>query len=74
MSTIENIPKFWWLKHYIIDKGYDVGHPLFSLGHIIWLAVIVLLCILVTKRYKKAAKNKQDLYRKICAMMVFTLE
>ena len=34
MSTIENIPQFWWLKHYIRDNSYDVGHPLFSLIHI----------------------------------------
>lgn len=74
MSTIKNIPQFWWLKHYIIEKGYDVGHPLFSLGHIIWLAIIILLCILVAKRYKKNTKSKQDLYRKICAMIVFALE
>ena len=74
MSTIKNLPQFWWLKHYIMDKGYDVGHTLFSLGHIIWLTFIILICILVTKRYKKADKNKQNLYRKICAMIVFSLE
>lgn len=74
MSTIENISQFWWLKHYIRDNSYDVGHPLFSLGHIIWLAVIILISILVAKRYKNTTKNKQDLYRKICAMIVFTLE
>ena len=74
MSTIKNVPQFLWLKHYIMDKGYDVGHPLFSLGHIIWLAVIILICILVTKRYTKTTKNKQDLYRKICAITVFALE
>ena len=74
MSTIENIPQFLWLKHYIMDKGYNVGHPLFSLGHIIWLVVIILICILVAKRYTKTTKNKQDLYRKICAITVFALE
>ncbi len=74
MSTIKNIPQFWWLKHYIMDNGYNVGHPLFSLGHIIWLAAIILICILVAKRYKKTTKDKQDLYRKICAMIVFALE
>ncbi len=74
MSTIENIPQFWWLKHYIRDNGYNVGHSLFSLGHIIWLAIIILTCILVAKRYKKASKNQQNLYRKICAMIVFALE
>ena len=74
MSTIKDIPQFWWLKHYIMDRGYDVGHPLFSLGHIIWLVVIILICILVAKRYTKTTKNKQDLYRKICAITVFALE
>ena len=74
MSTIKNIPRFWWLKHYIMDKGYDVGHSLFSLGHIIWLAVIILVCILVAKKYKKASKKKQDSFRKRCAMIIFTLE
>lgn len=74
MSTIKNIPQFWWLKHYIMDKGYDVGHSLFSLGHIILLTIIILICILVAKRYKKAPNNKKNLYRKICAMIVLTLE
>ena len=74
MSTIKNISQFWWLKHYIMDKDYDVGHPLFSFGHILWLAVIILICILVIKRYKKTTKSKQDLFRKICAMIVFALE
>ena len=74
MSTIKNIPQFWWLKHYIMDKGYNVGHALFSFGHIIWLIIILLTCILVAKRYKEATKNKKDLFRKICAMVVFTLE
>ncbi|MBQ7667997.1 MAG: YwaF family protein [Clostridia bacterium] len=74
MSTIKDIPQFLWLKHYIMDKGYNVGHPLFSLGHIIWLAIIILICILVAKRYSKTTKNKQDLYRKICAITIFALE
>ena len=74
MSTIKNTPQFWWLKHYIMDKGYEVGHPLFSLGHIIWLVIIILTCILVANKYKKATKDKQDLYRKICAVIVFSLE
>lgn len=74
MSTIKDIPQFWWLKHYIMDKGYDVGHPLFSLGHIIWLVIIILTCIFVAKKYKNAKRNKQDSYRKICAVIVFALE
>ena len=74
MSTIENISQFWWLKHYIRDNNYNVGHPLFSLGHIIWLTIIILACIFVAKKSRKTTKNKQDLFRKICAIMVFTLE
>ena len=47
MSTIKKIAMFWWLKQYIIDKGYNVGHELFSLGHNIWLIVIAIVSIIV---------------------------
>ena len=74
MSTIKNIPMFWWLKPYIIDKGYNVGHGLFSVGHIIWLFIIAIVSFLLAKYYKNANENKRQNVRRICATLIFLLE
>ena len=74
MKIINNVPKFWWVKQYIIDKGYDVGHDLFSIGHLIWIAIIISICIIVSKHYKKASKEEITRFRKICALLFFFLE
>ena len=74
MSTIKNIPMFLWLKQYIIENGYNVGHGLFSIGHIAWLIVIIVISMIVSKYYKNANENKRQNVRKICAILIFLLE
>ncbi|MBQ6324156.1 MAG: YwaF family protein [Bacilli bacterium] len=74
MSTINNVPKFFWIKDFIVEKGVNIGHNLFSLGHIIWLLIITDICIFVYRRYKKASKKDIDKFRKTCALILFILE
>ena len=75
MSTIKNLAKFWWLKEYMVDKGYTTfGHSLFSLGHILWLAIIILFTVLISKSYKNAKESKRTTIRRIFAILVFLLE
>ncbi len=71
---MEQISKFWWIKQYIEEKGYDVGHSLLSFGHIMWLICITLGIIVFIKSYNKADDDEKILLKKYLAVIIFILE
>jgi len=74
MSTINNLGQFWWVKQYIEDMGYNVGHSLFSIGHFLWLLFIIISMICFIKFYKNASDKDRIFSKKILALIIFCLE
>ena len=74
MSTVKNVNSFWWIKPYIFEKKYNVGHSIFSFGHILWLIAIAVLAIVMAKKYKRLDENKRLNIKKIFAILIFILE
>ncbi len=65
---------FWMHRDQIYERGLSVGYKVFSPGHLLWLAAIVLLCILSGRCYLRRDERGKDAMRKGCGLAIVVLE
>ena len=67
--------KFFFInKYYIEQEGLDIGFSLWSAPHLIWLALMVLLIVYITRRYCRSDEAGRDRMRKFIAIAMLVME
>lgn len=71
---LEALKFFFINKYYIEQEGLDIGFELYSLPHLIWLAMMVVLIILITRTYCHGDTASRDRMRKYIAIAMVIME
>lgn len=58
----------------IEEAGLDIGFDLYSAGHLIWLAVILVIGIMLSGWYKKQTEEKRRTVRRFFAIAIVCSE
>ena len=70
-----NALQFFFInKYYIEQEGLDIGFSLWSVPHLIWLALMVLMIVWITRSYCHADEGGRDKMRKIIAIAMLIME
>ena len=65
---------FYYTKIVEEKELFDIGFSLYSLGHLIWLAAIVIACILFSNWYKKLSEQNKTKTKKFFAVALLVSE
>ena len=69
-----NFEYFFLYTQQIKEQGLDIGFELYSVGHLIWLAAMLLVGIWLSNWYKKEDLERQSKVRKVFAVVLAVSE
>ena len=70
-----NALQFFFInKYYIEQEGLDIGFSLWSAPHLIWLVLMVLMIVFITRKYCRSSELGRDHMRKVIAIAMLVME